>query len=462
MDSVYIAIDLKSFYASAECVQRKLNPLTTNLVVADTGRTEKTICLAVSPSLKSYGIPGRARLFEVIEKVKNINGNRLCFAKNHRFSGKAYDNEMLLKNPDLELDYIAAKPRMALYMKISRQIVQIYLRFIAPEDIHVYSVDEVFIYATPYLRTYKTDAYGLAMKMIKTVLAETGITAIAGIGPNLYLCKIAMDVEAKHMKADKDGVRIAFLDEKSYREKYWSYKPITDFWRIGPGIARRLEKHGMLTMGDIARMSVNNEDILYRLFGVNAELIIDHAWGVETCTMKEIKSYRSRSTSISTSQILKSPYAYEKAKIVVREMADNLILQLNGRNLKTDLIVLWIIYDRSCNTYPAKGSINLGMYTLSSSIIQNSTMALFKSITDPALYVRRISIAACNTIDAEDAEIQKNLFDFNSVESRDRERQKAVLEIMGKYGKNAILKASDLMEGATTVERNNQIGGHNA
>lgn len=466
MDNVYIAIDLKSFYASVECVQRKLNPLTANLVVADTSRTEKTICLAVSPSLKSYGIPGRARLFEVIEKVRNINGNRLYFAKNHRFSGKSYDNEMLLKNPDLELDYITAKPRMALYMKVSRQIYNIYLRFIAPEDIHVYSVDEVFIDAKPYLRTYGTDAHGLAMKMIKTVLEETGITATAGIGSNLYLCKIAMDIEAKHMKSDKNGVSIAFLDEKTYREKYWGYKPITDFWRIGPGIARRLEKHGMLTMGDVARMSVKNEDLLFRLFGINAELLIDHAWGLESCTMKEIKNYRSRSTSVSIGQILKYPYPYEKAKIIVREMADNLVLELNERNLKTNLIVLYIIYDRSCQAYPAQGSMNMGTFTYSEQTILKCVMMLFERITDPELYVRRINIAACNTTDAKASGIQKNLFDFyseeNSEDTRDRARQKAVLQIMKKYGKNAILKASDLLEGATAIERNNQIGGHNA
>ncbi len=467
---MYIAIDLKSFYASVECVQRNLNPLTANLVVADTSRTEKTICLAVSPSLKSYGIPGRARLFEVIEKVKNINGNRLYFAKNHRFSGKSYDNEKILANPNLELDYIAAKPRMALYMKVSRQIYNIYLRFIAPEDIHVYSVDEVFIDAKPYLRTYGTDAHGLAMKMIRTVLAETGITATAGIGPNLYLCKIAMDIEAKHMKADKDGVRIAFLDEKSYRGKYWGYKPITDFWRIGPGIARRLEKHGMLTMGDVARMSVNNEDLLFRLFGVNAELLIDHAWGIESCTMKEIKSYRSRSTSVSIGQVLKCPYPYEKAKTIVREMADSLALELNARNLKTNLIVLYVIYDRSCQTCPAKGSVHTGSFTYSELTILKCVMTLFEKITDHELYVRRINIAACNTTDAKASEIQKTLFDFYCADSceaccedrKDRARQKAVLQIMKKYGKNAILKASDLLEGATAIERNNQIGGHNA
>ncbi len=462
MDSVYIAIDLKSFYASVECVQRKLNPLTTNLVVADLSRTEKTICLAVSPSLKSYRIPGRARLFEVIEKVKNINGNRLYFARNHRFSGKSYDNDILQKNPDLELDYIAAKPQMALYMKISRQIYKIYLNYIAPEDIHIYSIDEVFIDAGPYLKTYHTDAHGLAMKMIRAVLEETGITATAGIGPNLYLCKIAMDIEAKHMKADENGVRIAELNEMTYRQKYWGHKPITDFWRIGSGTARRLEKHGMLTMGDVARMSIKNEDLLFRLFGINAELLIDHAWGTESCTMKDIKNYRARSTSVSISQILKCPYSYEKTKIVVREMADNLALELNQRNLKTNLIVLGLNYDRLHGAIPSHASINMGEHTYSEITILKNTMNLFEEIADHDLCVRRIYIAACNTVYAGDEEIQKSLFDSDISDDKDRKRQTAVIAIRKKYGKNAILKASDLMEGATTIERNNQIGGHNA
>lgn len=439
-----------------------LNPLTANLVVADASRTEKTICLAVSPSLKSLGIPGRPRLFEVVEKVKNINSTRLCFANKHTFTGSSCNIEELNTNPNLKLDYIVAKPRMGLYMKISKQIYNIYLRFVAPEDIHVYSVDEVFIDVSSYLTVYKTDAYGLAMKMIRTILAETGITATAGIGPNLYLCKIAMDVEAKKMKADKDGVRIAFLDEMSYRQKYWTYKPITDFWRIGPGTARTLAKHGMLAMGDIARMSVKNEDLLYRLFGVNAELLIDHAWGLESCTMQQIKHYKAHSKSVSIGQVLGTPYSYEKAKLIVREMADSLALELNERNLKTNQISLILVYDFSCGlTVPSHGRINFSEHTFSESKILKNTMYIYTHIARQELTIRRVYIAANNTIYSDDKNFQKSLFVYEDDE-KDRQRQLAVINIKNKYGKNAIFKASDLIPGATAIERNNQIGGHNA
>jgi len=323
-NQTYIAIDLKSFYASVECVDRGLNPLNTHLVVADLSRTEKTICLAVSPSLKAYGIPGRARLFEVVQAVHLINADRMGKAPRHRFSGKSYFADVLRQRPDYSLDYITAVPRMSRYMQVSSQIFRIYLKYIAPEDIHVYSIDEVFIDASKYLKLYHLTARELTMKMIQDVLHETGITATAGIGTNMYLCKIAMDVEAKHIEADENGVRIAELTEQSYREKLWTHRPLSDFWRIGHGIERKLISHGMYTMGDVARMSVKNEDLLYQLFGVNAELLIDHAWGWEPCTMKQVKSYRPASSSLSTGQVLSEPYDFSKGRIIVKEMADSL------------------------------------------------------------------------------------------------------------------------------------------
>ena len=344
-DRTYIAIDLKSFYASVECMDRQLDPMTTNLVVADESRTEKTICLAVSPSLKSHKIPGRARLFEVVQRVREVNAERRQKAPGRRFSGKSVNGPELQANPALELDYVVAVPRMARYMEVSAKIYSVYLKYVSPDDIHVYSIDEVFIDATSYLKLYKLTAHEFAMRMIRDVLQTTGITATAGIGPNLFLCKIAMDIEAKHIQADKDGVRIAELTERSYREKMWSHRPLTDFWRVGRGYASKLEAAGMYTLGDVARMSVKNEDILYRMFGINAELLIDHAWGWEPCTIADIKSYRPENNSVSSGQVLQEPYEHDKARLVVREMADLLALDLVEKRLVTDQLVLTIAYD---------------------------------------------------------------------------------------------------------------------
>src|SRR5574344_1343562 len=345
MDRQYIAIDLKSFYASVECVERELDPLTTNLVVADASRTKKTICLAVSPSLKAYGVSGRARLFEVVQRVKEVNAERLRKAPGHKFTGSSYYADELKESPELALDYVVAPPQVAHYMECSTKIYQVYLNYVAPEDIHVYSIDEVFIDATSYLRTYRLTAREFAMKMIMDVLNRTGITATAGIGTNLYLCKIAMDIEAKHLQADKNGVRIAELDEMSYRRSLWSHRPLTDFWRVGSGYAKKLEANGMFTMGDVARRSVTDEWTLYKLFGINAELLIDHAWGWEPCTIAEIKAYRPSTNSISTGQVLHCPYSFEKAKLITREMADMLALDLVDKGLVTDQIVLTIGFD---------------------------------------------------------------------------------------------------------------------
>ena len=319
MDKIYAAIDLKSFYASVECVERGLDPLTTNLVVADKSRTEKTICLAVSPSLKKYGIPGRPRLFEVIQKVKRINKERQESAPGHKFIGQSFHSDKL-SDPSVALAYIAAPPRMSLYMKYSTQIYQIYLRYFAPEDIHVYSIDEVFIDLTGYLTNYQMGAKELISKVIQDVLKETGITATAGIGTNLYLAKIAMDIMAKHVPADEYGVRIAYLDEITYRKKLWEHQPITDFWRVGKGYAKKLAAYQIYTMGDVARCSVgkekeyHNEELLYKLFGINAELLIDHAWGYEPCTIADIKVYKPEAKSIGSGQVLSSAYSSEKAK----------------------------------------------------------------------------------------------------------------------------------------------------
>ena len=480
---VYIAIDLKSFYASVECVDRGLDPLTTNLVVADVSRTEKTICLAVTPSLKSYGISGRARLFEVVRQVRSINEQRLRNAPGYRFTGGSSDNNVVRSDPSVALEYIAAPPRMRRYMQVSTQVYGVYLKYIAPEDIHVYSCDEVFIDATAYLKTYRCTARELAMRMIRDVLRTTGITATAGIGTNLYLAKIAMDIEAKHSPADRDGVRIAELDEMSYREKYWDHRPLTDFWRIGHGLAARLEANCMYTLGDVARCSINCEARLYKLFGVNAELLIDHAWGWEPCTIEQIKAYRPSANSLSTGQVLSEPYSFEKAKNVVREMTDSLVLDLVSRKLVTDQMVLTVGYDTGNLSgksgyagevvrdwygrdvpKPAHGSINLGRQTSSTALITDAVMQLFDRTVDRKLLVRRMYVVANHTVDeSASVGVQLDLFDESAADNEmERRRQEAILAIQRKFGKNSILKGMNFKEGATAIERNGQVGGHKA
>ncbi len=491
MEKTYIAIDLKSFYASQECIERGLDPLTANLVVADPTRTEKTICLAVSPGLKSFGIPGRPRLFEVVQKVAQANALR---RPRNGFQGKSRNVLELRQNPALEIDYIVAPPRMAHYMECSNKIVGIYLKYVAPQDIHVYSVDEVFIDATPYLRHSGLDAQGFARKMIADVLEQTGITATAGIGTNLYLCKVAMDIVAKKMEPDANGVRIAQLDEMSYRQLLWDHKPLTDFWRVGRGYAKKLARHGIYTMGDVARCSLGkpgefySEDLLYKLFGVNAELLIDHAWGVEPCTMADIKAYRPSTTSVSSGQVLSEAYPAEKARIVVREMADQLALELAEKGLATDQLTLTVGYDVDNLTNRgyrgevtvdfygrqvpkhAHGTENLSRVTASTRLITEGIMALFDRITDPALLVRRITLCANRLIPESagcECEEQLNFLeapreDQTQTLEREKRRQQAVIGIRKKYGKNAILKGTSLREGATAIQRNGQIGGHKA
>lgn len=504
-DKAYIAIDLKSFYASVECVERGLNPLTTNLVVADESRTEKTICLAVSPSLKAYGIPGRARLFEVVQRVREVNAERKNKIRGREFSGVSYRAEELSEHPETELGYIVAKPRMALYMEYSTRIYEIYLKYIAPEDIHVYSVDEVMMDVTGYLRIYGMTPRELAKTMIRDVLDETGITATAGIGTNLYLCKVAMDIGAKRVPADRDGVRIAELDEMSYREQLWDHRPLTDFWRVGRGYARKLEENGMFTMGDVARCSVDDnafqgEELLYRLFGVNAELLIDHAWGWEPCTMDEIKAYRPSTNSLSSGQVLQCPYPYDKARLIVKEMTDLLVLDLVNKGLVTDQMVLTIGYDvenlsdpKRRNSYRgevtidrygrkipkhAHGTANLPGRTSSTKIILDAVMKLYDRIVDRNLTVRRVTVAACRLAEEDVTTRQEryeqlDLFtDYAALEQQRQEEaaerqkekkvQQAILDIQKKYGKNALVKGMNLQEGATTMERNAQIGGHKA
>lgn len=493
----YIAIDLKSFYASVECVDRGLDPLDTNLVVADPTRTEKTICLAVSPSLKSYGIPGRARLFEAIQKVREVNAQRKYKAPGHSFSHESYFHSELIKDPSAELTFITAPPRMAHYMEVSTRIYNVYLKYIAPEDIHVYSIDEVFIDATDYLKTYGLTPRELAMKMVLDVLETTGITATAGVGTNLYLCKIAMDIYAKHCEPDKNGVRIAELDEMSYRRILWNHRPLTDFWRVGRGISKKLEEHGMYTMGDVARCSVGresdyyNEDLLYKLFGVNAELLIDHAWGWEPTEISDIKSYRPESSSLSSGQVLQEPYEFSKAKLVLKEMADLLSLELVSKRIVTDQIVLTVGYDieslkksysgavetdRYGRKIPktAHSSENIGRYTSSTKLICETAMKLFDRIVDKDLLVRRMYIVANHIITENDAEkereyVQLNLFSGTGKQEaeenelkKEKDMQKAILKIKSKYGKNSIIKGMNLKEGATALERNRQIGGHKA
>ena len=498
MDRIYIAIDLKSFYASVECVDRDLDPLTTNLVVADASRTEKTICLAVSPGLKSYGLPGRPRLFEVVQAVKTVNASRRMHARNRTFTGKSSNSAELNANPDLELDYIVATPRMSLYMKFSTDIYRIYLKYVAPEDILVYSCDEVFIDATSYLATYRMTAHELALAMIRDVLKNTGITATAGIGTNMFLSKVAMDIVAKHMSADKDGVRIAELDEMGFRRKLWSHTPITDFWRIGAGTARKLAKLGLYTMGDIAACSEKFEDILYKAFGVNAELIIDHAWGWEPCTIADTRLYKPQNNSISSGQVLQRPYSYDEGAIIVREMTDLLTLDLVKKGLVTDQMVLTIGYehisdpkeleaysgeigqDRYGRYIPkhAHGTANLGRQTASTRLITDAVMQLYERIIDPSLFIRRVCIAACRVVPEEDAAVkdsyeQLDLFtDYEETEkmrrneeemlTKEKALQKATIDIKNKFGKNAILKGTNFLEGAMTIERNKQVGGHKA
>ena len=490
----YIAIDLKSFYASQECVDRKLDPMTTNLVVADGSRTEKTICLAVSPGLKSFGVPGRPRLFEVVQRVQEINALRRERAPGRKFTGKSWDVNALRQNPSLELDYIVAPPRMARYLECSARIYEIYLKYIAPEDIHTYSIDEVFIDATPYLRTYRMSAQELARKLIGDVLHTTGITATVGIGTNLYLAKVAMDILAKKSEPDEFGVRIACLDEMTYRQQLWGHRPLTDFWRVGRGYARKLQQHGIFTMGDIARCSIDNEGLFYKLFGVNAELLIDHAWGWEPTTIPDIKTYRPTTNSMGSGQVLHEPYPWEKARLIVREMVDLLVLELVDKGLVTDQVVLTVGYDRENLLDPVRrkayrgeitrdpygreipkhghGSVHLGRYTASTRLITDAVMALFDRITDPDLLVRRVNIVAARILPERDAPVEEGQLDLftnwaakekeEAELQREKRRQQAVLTIRKKYGKNAILKGMNYQDGATTRDRNAQIGGHKA
>ncbi|MBS1479205.1 MAG: DNA methylase [Christensenellaceae bacterium] len=499
-DRKYISLDLKSFYASVECRERGLDPLDTNLVVADESRTDKTICLAVTPSLKSYGISGRARLFEAKQQVKEANAGRRHDAPGHKLTGSSCFYSELAANPNLEIDFIIAPPRMAYYMEYSTRIYSIYMKYIAPEDIIVYSIDEVFMDVTNYLNTYKLSAHDLAMKIIRDVLGSTGITATAGIGTNLYLAKIAMDIVAKHIPADKDGVRIAELDEMSYRRILWTHQPLTDFWRIGKGYAKKLEENGMFTMGDVARMSVVNEDLLYKLFGKNTELLIDHAWGWEPCTVEAVKAYRPSTNSLGSGQVLHTPYEAEKAKLVLREMADLLVLDMVDKGLVTDQIVVTVGYDIENLTDPKRskayhgevvtdhygrkipkhshGTINLGGHTSSTRKVLEATSELFDRIVDKSLLIRRLNITANHVIREDDVKQevqyeQLDLFtDYADLQAkkekeqaqleREKKMQKAMLTIKKKYGKNAILKGMNLEEGATARDRNAQIGGHKA
>ena len=503
----YIAIDLKSFYAAVECVERGLDPLNTNLVVADVSRTEKTICLAVSPSLKRHGISGRARLFEVVQRVQEINAERRYQAPGRQLTGTSVYRDALDRDPALAVDYIAAPPRMALYMKYSTRIYQIYLKYVAPEDIHVYSIDEVFIDVTSYLRASQLTAREFALRMIKDVLATTGITATAGIGTNLYLCKVAMDIVAKHVEPDQEGVRIAQLDEISYRCLLWDHRPLTDFWRVGHGYERKLEAHGLYTMGDIARCSLgrsgeyHNEELLYKLFGVNAELLIDHAWGWEPCTMADIKAYRPESSSIGSGQVLQRPYDHAGGRLIVQEMTDLLVLDLVDKGLVTDQMVLTVGYDIENLSDPdrrksyhgevvtdhfgrqkprhAHGTVNLECWTSSTRRIMEAVLGLYDRIVDPALLVRRVNLAANHVVSERERDPlgseyeQMSLFVDHEAEeqrrqqekedlARERKMQQAVLDIKKKHGKSAILKGMNLQEGAMTRERNHQIGGHKA
>lgn len=500
----YIAIDLKSFYASVECVERNLDPLTTNLVVADVSRTEKTICLAVSPSLKAHGISGRARLFEVVQRVKEVNDERRSRAPGRKFTGTSFHAPELREHPELELSYLTAPPRMAFYVEYSTRIFNVYLKYIAPEDIHVYSIDEVMIDVTQYLNTYQMTAKELASKIMQDVLRETGITATAGIGTNLYLCKVAMDIVAKHTEPDETGARIAELDEMSYRRLLWNHRPLTDFWRVGHGYRKKLEAAGIYTMGDIARCSLGgdrdyyNEELLYKMFGVNAELLIDHAWGWEPVTMDLIKAYKPESNSICSGQVLQCPYDFAKARLIVQEMTDLLVLDMVDKRLVTDQMVLTVGYDIDNLTDPkirssykgevtvdrygrkipkhAHGTVNLKRQTSSTQIIVDAVMELYDRIVNPGLSVRRVTVTANHLVDeakvrqSEDFEQMELFTDYAALEkerkaeeaklAKERKMQEAMLTVKKKYGKNAMLKGMNLQEGATTMERNRQIGGH--
>ena len=500
MNRTYICIDLKSFYASVECKERNLDPLTTNLVVADTSRTEKTICLAVSPSLKSYGIPGRARLFEVVQKIKEVNIERRKKINYRKFIGKSSNIEELNKNNNLEVDYIVATPRMSYYMKYSTDIYNVYLKYIAPEDIYVYSIDEVFCDITNYLNYNKMTAEELVTKIIHDVYETTGITATAGIGTNMYLAKVAMDIVAKHTEPDKYGVRIAKLDEMTYRQKLWTHQPLTSFWRVGQGYAKKLEANHIYTMGDIARCSINNEELLYKLFGVNAELLIDHAWGYEPCTIKDIKSYKPVRNSLTSGQVLHCAYDHKKTKLIIKEMADSLSLDLVAKNLVTEQLILTIGYDIENLTNPniqnkysgevtidyygrkvpkhAHGTINLDHKTSSSKLIIESALKLYDRIINKDLLVKRINLVAGNVIDknkvkdlityeqydifTDYTKLQKQREEDLKKEKEEDKLQHTLLDIKNKYGKNSILKGMNLEEGGTTIDRNNQIGGHRA
>ena len=520
----YIAIDLKSFYASVECAERQFDPLTTNLVVADASRTEKTICLAVSPSLKAYGIPGRARLFEVVQRVKEVNAKRLADgirqgrirkdeSGRYGFSSSSFDANVLAENPNFELGYFVAPPRMKLYEEYSTRIFGIYMKFISSEDIHVYSIDEVFMDVTGYLKTYGMTAHELAMAMIQEVLHDTGITATAGIGTNLYLAKVAMDIVAKHVKADKDGVRIAELDEKGYREKLWCHQPLTDFWRVGGGISRRLEKLGCHTMGDIARLSETHEGLLYDSMGINAQLLIDHAWGWEPTEIATIKSYRPQATSLSGGQVLSEPYNAADARLIVREMTELLVLDLVRKNLVTRQVVLTVGYDReslivlhpgkglsdtvygvAATGLPYRGTVgvdyygricpkhahgtgNLDHWTSSTRAIMQAMLDIYDRVVDPDLLIRRLNVVACNLIPAgeipAEGPVQLDLFtDYGELVRREEERkaaeakekklQRATIIMQERFGKNAVLKGMNLEAKGTTRARNGQIGGHRA
>ena len=502
MNRIYLCIDLKSFYASVECMELGLDPLTTNLVVADESRTEKTICLAVTPSLKSYGIHGRARLFEVIQKVKGVNQQRKFKAPNRTFTGKSSNSIELNNNPAFELDYIIAKPRMALYMEYSTRIYEVYMKYVSTDDILVYSIDEVFMDITGYLKSSGKTAHEFAIIIIRDVLKTTGITATAGIGTNMYLAKIAMDITAKKMAPDKDGVRIAELDEMTYRRELWEHKPLTDFWRVGKGISKKLEENGMYTMGDVARASTTSygRQRLKKLFGINSKMLVDHAWGYEPCTIEEAKAYTPESKSISSGQVLKEPYTVKKARVIVWEMLELMALDLVEKGLVTNQIVLTIGYDIENLTNPeiasyykgavttdhygrkvpkhAHGTANIGRHTSSTRIISEATLNLYDEIVDKKLLVRRVTIAACNlvpekSIDNKPQYEQLDLFaDYDEIVAKrekeelelqkERKIQEAMLEIKNRYGKNAILKGTNLQEGATTIERNESIGGHHA
>ena len=497
MDRVYAAIDLKSFFASVECRKRNLNPLTTNLVVADNTRTEKTICLAISPSMKAYGLPGRARLFEVMQKVKNVNNGRRMLAHNKTFSGKSYNDIELKKDKNLELDYIIAPPHMASYMEYSTKIYNIYLKYISSEDIFPYSIDEVFCDLTSYINTYKLSPRELVTKIIKDIYDTTGITATAGIGTNLFLCKVAMDIVAKHVEPNSYGVRIAELDERSFREKLWNHKPITDFWRVGKGYAKRLEKYRMFTMGDVARCSVENEELLYKIFGVNAELLIDHSWGWECATIKSVKECKPENRSLCSGQVLHCPYDYDQTKLIIKEMADEITLDMVEKHFVTDMLVLTIEYDienlknaKYSKFYngeikedrygrrvpkPAHGTFRLENKTFSTRIISNGFVQLFDRIINKNLLVRKIYLTVGNLTDENELKKvekyeQVNLFtNYGELAKKEEERiklekehkiQSAIIGIKNKYGKNAIIKGMDLEESATTIQRNGQIGGH--